>query len=75
MSTPMAQPPIAILSEEKMCWGKVAPSGAVEVIFLIKVAAMVTGPGKVELFVIFSTSQHHHQMAIKANIETMDNHR
>ncbi len=57
MTTPNARPTMAIWREEMICCGRVAPSGAVLLIFSIKVSAKVTGPGKVDSLVIFRTSQ------------------
>jgi hypothetical protein len=48
-NTARKYPDMAILSDDPICSGKVAPSGAVPVIFLIKVLNTTTGPGRVVL--------------------------
>ena len=74
MTTPIAQPPSAIFKDEKMCCGRVAPSGAVLESFLTNVFATVAGPGRVELLVSFITSQHSHQTAMNRKMERTDSH-
>jgi hypothetical protein len=54
-------PDIAILSDDPICSGKVAPSGAVVVIFLMKVLKTTTGLGRVVLGNIFNTAVTRYQ--------------
>jgi Na+/H+ antiporter NhaD/arsenite permease-like protein len=65
-------PDIAILSDEPICSGKVAPSGAVLVIFLIKVLKTTTGLGRVVLGNIFSIVVTRYQKPKKRIIDTME---
>jgi hypothetical protein len=54
-------PDMAILIDDPMCSGRVAPSGAVLVNFLIKVLKTITGLGRVVLGNMFSIAVSRYQ--------------